>query len=212
MHKLFAVMVFVLPVGLVFSFWLNIGNWLAREDAPGPADLVVCLSFSEERLDTSLALLRTGQAEFIAATTDKTLHALGGRRGTAGRVLATAHSAKSTYEEAVFLQAVIEKGQFKKVIVVSDPHHLYRSRWVFADVYQGQDISFSFISCDPPWARGFWWDNRKSRFFVLMEIPKTVYYRLWHGLLGEAYDPAWALRLEKQYYKMVVRLFGGKSR
>ena len=36
-----------------------------------------------------------------------------------------------------------------------------------------------------------------SRFFVLTEMPKVLYYWLYHGLLGFEDDPQWTVDLKK---------------
>ncbi|MFH0784567.1 MAG: hypothetical protein V2B20_21785 [Pseudomonadota bacterium] len=76
----------------------------------------------------------------------------------------------------------------------------------FLHLFPGKLIAFSFVSSDAPSLQGFWRSNRNSRLFVLSELPKIVYYWVWHGVLGIVDDPQWAVDLEESYMAMIRRL------
>ncbi len=64
-------------------------------------------------------------------------------------------------------------------------------------------MALSFVSSDALSLQGFWWSNPNSRLFVLTELPKIVYYWVWHGMLEIAEDPQWAIDLERGYLAFV---------
>ena len=102
-----------------------------------------------------------------------------------------------------YFGSLLQGGKYKTALVVSDPFHLYRVKWTLRHHFPDDSLHFSFISSDAPSLQGFWWSNERSRLFVLSELPKIVYYWLWHGLLGIAEDPEWAVDLERVYMRLV---------
>ena len=97
------------------------------------------------------------------------------------------------------LIADVQNHPADSAIIVTDPYHQYRVKWTFAHVFSKTKIKFTYVSTQPAAALGFWWDDIPSRHFVLTEIPKVLYYWLYHGMLGFEDDPQWTVDLKKWY-------------
>jgi uncharacterized SAM-binding protein YcdF (DUF218 family) len=195
-----------IPISLLissayFSF-LHIGDWLASADIQKKADIVVCLAERNSRMDKAISLMQRGLAEKIAVTTDESYRDMLYKKVSPDKILRADWSATSTYEEGLLLKDILDE-KIKSVIVVTDPFHLYRAKWTFQHIFSSKNIVFSFISSDEATLRGFWWSNPNSRLFVLCELPKIVYYWIWHGLLGIVEDPQWAVDLERVYLTFI---------
>jgi uncharacterized SAM-binding protein YcdF (DUF218 family) len=181
---------------------LNIGNWLTTADVPGKADIVICLDGGSDRIDKAVSLLHNGLAEKVAVTTDEAYQQMLRKEVSADRILKADWSAESTYREGLLLKVILDK-KVKSALVVSDQFHLFRAKWTLRHIFSDKLIAFSFISSEAPSLHGFWWSNPNSRLFVLSELPKIVYYWIWHGLLGIVEDPQWAIDLERAYMAFI---------
>lgn len=201
---------FLLTIALLGScayfFFLNIGTWLAIADVPGKADVVICLDGSNDRTNKAVLLLQKGFAEKIVVTTETTYQEMLLKKVSSDKILKADWSAKTTYGEGLLLKTILN-GKVRSALVVSDPFHLLRVKWTLRHIFPDDTIVFSFISSDAPSLQGFWWSNLNSRLFVLSELPKIVYYWLWHGLLGIVDDPQWAMDLERTYMAFVRGVF-----
>ena len=85
----------------------------------------------------------------------------------------------NSWEEAVNTFALLQARGWKRVIVVSDPPHMRRLRWVWGKVFDGSGIDVSLVSSRPRWwdARQ-WWHNNLAMKFVVSEYLKLAYYIL----------------------------------
>jgi uncharacterized SAM-binding protein YcdF (DUF218 family) len=195
-----------LVVGGVLGF-REIGALLSAADVAGKADVIICLSGSEDRIGKAAAMLRAGLAEKVVATTDLAYRQMLAAKVLPEQILRADWSADSTYEEGLLVWKLLSGKSYVSALVVSDPFHLYRARWTLRHFFSDGSMALSFVSSDAPSLQGFWWSNRSSRLFVLSELPKIVYYWVWHGLLGISEDPEWAIELERGYLAFVQGVF-----
>lgn len=81
----------------------------------------------------------------------------------------------STAAEAKAAQALFA-GRAPKLLVVTSPYHLRRTRMTFADALPGADIRVIATSYDPfPLA---WWKDQNAARNVLLELAKITFYKL----------------------------------
>ena len=193
------------------AFFIQLGSLLSVTDPIHKADLVLCLTGGSERMDKTAALLRESMADQAVVTTEGAYRQMVRRQIGQEKLIKAHWSASSTYEEALLLKEVLA-GRNCRVLVVSDRYHLYRARWTMRHLFKDTAVNFSFISSDAPTLRGFWWSNAESRLFVLSELPKIVYYWIWHGWLDRAKDPAWAIHLERKYIALLRFLFAAPAK
>jgi uncharacterized SAM-binding protein YcdF (DUF218 family) len=81
----------------------------------------------------------------------------------------------STAAEAQAARALFGKGA-PKLLVVTSPYHLRRTRMTFSDALPGADIRVIATSYDPfPQA---WWKDQNAARNVLLELAKISFYQL----------------------------------
>jgi uncharacterized SAM-binding protein YcdF (DUF218 family) len=192
-----------------YMVFLNIGTWLSIKDPPQQSDIVICLGggVSDDRIKKAIQLLENGFAGSIMATTNGAYQQILQKNIPPEKILKANRPVESTYHEGLSIQQVLLEGHYTSALVVSDPYHLYRVKWTMTHTLGTGSPHFSFISSEAPSLDGFWWQNEKGRIFVLSEIPKIVYYWIWHGILGIEDDPAWATGMEQQYVAVLTAIF-----
>lgn len=81
----------------------------------------------------------------------------------------------STAAEAQAARTLFAKGA-PKLLIVTSPYHLRRTRMTFTDALPGADIRVIATSYDPfPMA---WWKDQSAARNVLLELAKISFYRL----------------------------------
>ena len=87
----------------------------------------------------------------------------------------------NTWEEAQNTLALMQKENWRRVMVVSDPPHMRRLSWVWRRVFEGSGKEFLLIAAsNDNWNPGRWWSNEITGQFVLMELIKLAYYWVKH--------------------------------
>ncbi len=204
---MFGVFLFCLLVGGIggFLFFYNIGNWLSRADQPCRVDVIICLS-TDYRVKKAVDLLQQGYSLRLICTTTATRQKALEYGVDPAFALVAAKDARTTFQEALYVKPLLREHNFRSAMVISDPYHLARIRWTFNRVCHDLPVTFSFIGTDWPGATDKWWKNRRDRQFVLSEIPKMIYYRLYHGLLGIVEDPDETGKLKGWYSRMLWKM------
>lgn len=72
-------------------------------------------------------------------------------------ILVTDEEANSTYDEAVTVRHLMEKQNFKSVIVVTDPYHTLRTRLIFREVFKGSGLTVRVHPVVGHWYRSDTW-------------------------------------------------------
>ncbi len=214
MKTLWRLALALLVATVVFGslFFVRIGSILSKADPVRQSDYVLCLTGGSSRIDKTAALLREHIVERAVMTTTGAYYQMLKRQVPPEQVIKPDRSATSTYEEALLLKKVLANRRCS-VLVVSDPYHLYRARWTMRTIFAGAPVDFAFISSDAPSMQGFWWSSLESRIFVFSELPKILYYRVWHGWLGRgADDPQWAIDLDRRYMALVRTLVASSAK
>jgi len=168
----------------------------------GPADAVVLLSGSAvqaERVDHAAALLRGQRAPLVIITDDGTRGGWSRRRQArimmvdraadalvaAGvdqsRIVRLPGVVRSTYDEALALQAYLRSSPLKSVLVVTSGYHSRRALWTFRRVLDGSDVRVE-VEPVPPGIQSplpdRWWLSRRGWLSVGLEWVKFGYYLL----------------------------------
>lgn len=81
----------------------------------------------------------------------------------------------STAAEARAARALFAKGA-PKLLVVTSPYHLRRTRMTFADALPGADVRVIATSYDP--FPQVWWKDQNAARNVLLELAKISFYQL----------------------------------
>ena len=80
---------------------------------------------------------------------------------------------------------------------------MYRAKWTYDHLTDPDAIQLTYTASESIHSKKIWWDDQKSRHFVLSEIPKVFYYWIAHGFLGVSYDPQWIIVTEQWYNKIL---------
>lgn len=83
----------------------------------------------------------------------------------------------NSWGEAVNTRRTMEANGWRRVLVVSDPYHLRRLSWTWAQVFRNSGLDYSLVATSPRWwdSEG-WWHDEKSAQVVIMEYIKIAYY------------------------------------
>jgi len=81
----------------------------------------------------------------------------------------------STAAEAQAARALFAKGA-PKLLIVTSPYHLRRTRMIFSDALPSADIRVIATSYDP--FPGSWWKDQNAARNVLLELAKITFYKL----------------------------------
>ncbi|KAF0192090.1 MAG: hypothetical protein FD165_1158 [Gammaproteobacteria bacterium] len=89
----------------------------------------------------------------------------------------------STWDEALKTRELVGRFGWKRIIVVTDPLHIHRSRWAFETALAPLGAVVVMVASPlPAWDADAWWKNTSSRRYVLLECAKMVHYRMVYGL------------------------------
>jgi len=90
-------------------------------------------------------------------------------------------ASKSSWDEAVNTLALMRREGRKRVLIVSDPPHLWCLNWVWSRLAPTAGVDYRLIASEPHWwhpAR--WRADEQSRSFVASELIKIAYYEFAH--------------------------------
>lgn len=173
-----------------------VGDWLSAGDPAQKADAILVLGGSYSRPFQAAEFYRQGLARkiYVSVPAREDQHRLLDEAGIAfpreeeivrevllkNGVPASAieylgKASVSTAAEAQAARALFAKGT-PRLLVVSSPYHLRRTRMIFTDALPAADIRVIATSYDPfPQA---WWKDQSAARNVLLELAKIGYYQL----------------------------------
>jgi len=173
-----------------------VGDWLSAGDRPQKADAILVLGGDYSRPFQAAELYRQGLASkiYVSVPAREDQHRLLDEAGIAfpreeeivrevllkKGVPASAigylgKASVSTAAEAQAARALFAK-EAPRLLVVTSPYHLRRSRMIFSDALPAADIRVIATSYDPfPHA---WWKDQSAARNVLLELAKITYYQL----------------------------------
>lgn len=178
-----------------------IGNGLIVEHAPSKSDLLVCLSGGNvERALGTADLYHKGLAPriFIAPeeppdgydlvrskgiqypqTIDLLVMLLQKLDVPRSAILVGERPSDSTRAEAEIVRELMEKEQYRSLILITSPTHSRRTYLTFRKILEDQDVRIQVV---PTPYSNFkpedWWKRRRYVREVLVEYEKLVYYYL----------------------------------
>ena len=90
---------------------------------------------------------------------------------------------RHSWQEAQAVRARMQANGWKSVLVVSDPPHMLRLRYVWASNFRGTGLTYTLVATDPPWWSAWrWWRTKQASDFVGDEVLKLGYYVLRYPL------------------------------
>lgn len=172
----------LVPMLAYFGLW-GLGAFLIEADPLRKADVIVVLSGDTDRLAQAARLWREGYGEWLIVT------AVPGSSPTdevrsAGlpmeRILFSGTLVSSTRDEALVARDLMLKKNLKTCLVVTDPFHTQRARWIFIDVFKASGLEARVYPVQNHWYRSqTWWRSAEGWQVTLQEYVKLVVY--WIG-------------------------------
>lgn len=85
----------------------------------------------------------------------------------------------STYDESCALRAWIEKSGAKSIVIVTEPFHTRRARWIFSKELRGTKTEIHLVPVNPyEYTATNWWTHEEGLVAFQNEVIKYLYYRL----------------------------------
>ena len=188
------ILVGTLILGLIlFLFreqWLLlIGDFLIVQSTLKPADIIHVIAGSDYRTDYAIQLYKQGYGKelfFTGGWCEIHLYKHGEHaeersltQGVPLDAIAFDDSkVTSTYMEADRLKEWISHRPYpiRSVIIVSDPFHMRRARWIYRKLFGDQlEIQMAPIPFDRTPYQQTWWKDAESRKYVREEYSKFIY-------------------------------------
>jgi uncharacterized SAM-binding protein YcdF (DUF218 family) len=86
---------------------------------------------------------------------------------------------KTSWEEALNASETMNREDWQKALVVSDPPHMLRLHQTWKKAFDGTSRTFILVSTNPPWWDPVcWWKEKKSFQFVINEMKKNMFYSI----------------------------------
>jgi uncharacterized SAM-binding protein YcdF (DUF218 family) len=169
---------------------LAMGDFLVVQDELQAADVIHVIAGPDDRTDYAIQLYQRGYAKQIFftggfCTFHNYYHGQHGQeraleQGIPREAIAIDDAQViSTYEEAVRLKEFIahSRSPVRSVIVVSDPFHMWRSRWAYRQVLGDQvGLRMAPVPFEAGPYQRRWWTGEASRQYVKEEYLKIAYY------------------------------------
>jgi uncharacterized SAM-binding protein YcdF (DUF218 family) len=193
-YKTIIVLTTLLLIGTLFltgeHILLSIGDFLVIKDDLLQADVIHVIAGKDYRTDYAIKLYKQKYGKMIFFTggwcnRHNYYHGKHGREYAFKQGVPLAAIAidefevKSTYSEVVRLKEYIDQKQMRvrSIIVVSDPHHMWRARWTYKNVIKGKvSIQMAPVPFDLSTFQRRWWADPLSRRVVRDEYMKILYY------------------------------------
>ena len=173
---------------LVFFSFLNADKFLIINNPPQKADIIVCLGGgSGERLVKTIELYKKGYANKILLTQSKNWHPevrdfflnIGKKflisKGVLDKDILVNNKSKNTFEEATFLKNLVKKHNIKTAIIVSDPYHMQRVKFLFEKVLSKYEVKLLYVPAESECSKKHFWQDEKCMIYVFNEYVKLLY-------------------------------------
>lgn len=177
----------VLGIVCLFLFLGPMARWAAHawvvDEEPKASDAIVVLAGSvSARPYAAAELWNQGYAPLVVVTTmphggfmtpgeDYATHAIMSRGVPRESFVVLRTEVTSTYDEAMSVLAWAKDNGVSRILLVTDPFHTRRSRWIFKRLLEPWGIEVITVAAPP---KGYdldhWWDNE----FSLVEFPNDV--------------------------------------
>ena len=192
---LLALALLAIAAALAVFAW-NAARWLNNPDEPAPADAIVVLAGTYQRGIRAGELYRQGMAPLVYVSVpvadpsaaplaelgvrlvpteeiyERTLAAMG---VPSDRVRRLGHGSISTYDEAREAARVFPAAG-RRLLLVTSPFHVRRTRMIFEDALKGRDVEFRVLSVPQEPFPDRWWTSQGAAREVLLEWTKIVFY------------------------------------
>lgn len=190
--KVFFFSLILLTIFIVYIFF-NLGNILDISKEPIKSDIIICLgggnldrikkAFELYEKDFSLKkiIILTGDERTIKDKDnnldDKRIKYLKENHMDTNNIIHE-KTVKNTIEEINYIKKYMTKKQYVSAIIISDPPHTKRIKYLLSKIDKSNDehLSFTIVKSDVSWwNKEIYYENKKAQMFALSEYFKLVY-------------------------------------
>lgn len=165
---------------------LFLGNFLSPQDKLENSDVIVVISGGEtlERTAKGVKLFKDGLAPYLLfsgaarsgdVSNAKTMKRYALKQGISEDKIFIEEKSTSTYENALFSKEILDKNNFKKIILVTSPYHQRRAYMNFKYVLGNDFKIINYSSPDPDWHAENWWKNKDNAGITVEEFSRVLY-------------------------------------
>jgi hypothetical protein len=190
--KVFFFSLLLFTIFIVYIFF-NLGNILDISEEPKKSDVIISLGGGElNRIKKSLELYQNGYSlkKVIILTgderlpkdkdknlDDKRIKYLKGNHLNTDNIIHK-KAVKNTIEEISYIKEYMIENQYSSAIIVSDPPHTKRIRYLLNKIHKLNDeyLNFTIVKSDVIWwNKETYYKNKNAQMFALSEYFKLVY-------------------------------------
>ncbi len=187
--KLLLTLLVLLSV-IATTIFLSLGLIVSQHaDTPEKADVIIVLGGDTGlRIRKGAELYKAGYGRNILLTgLDERFYRPGHNwrerrmreHGVPQKAIGVDTRSETTWEEALNTSELMEKREWKRAIIVSDPPHMLRLYHTWSRAFEGSTKTFILIPTSPEWWHPLlWWSNEQSYRFVISEVKKNIFYAL----------------------------------
>ena len=170
-----------------------IGGFLIVSDPLAPADAILVLGGgARSRAEEGARLYDDGYAPLVVVT-NSPIDVPGIRSSYVNlmksemlwqgvpedHIVAAPELVTTTYEEALAVRQLAETRGWHSLIVVTDPYHTRRARWIFRQVFADTTVTVIMRPVrHHSYTANTWWQNRYGLMQTWIEYPKLILYLL----------------------------------
>ena len=181
-------LIIVLAPVFVYLSLVAVGAILIVADPIEPVDAVVILSGdSGDRLGMAVEMLNRGYVyNLVITNTDRAANRRLAREAEdlgfdRERIYITDLRVDSTLDEARAVRSFAQDQGWDSFMVVTDPYHSFRTRFIFRQELRGSGINISVRPVVGHWFQSTtWFFSREGWQVVFLEIAKLANYLLFH--------------------------------
>jgi uncharacterized SAM-binding protein YcdF (DUF218 family) len=184
-HFLIGVLVGVLlSIATGVTSFLELGSWLATEDALVKSDAIVAISGDAgARTDTAVSLWRDGWAPLIifsgaavdpeSVSSAEIMRREAVRQGVPESATLIEPNSTTTDENASEVAKLLTDRKIKSAILVTSPWHQRRASIAFSRALAPRGVALrNYPARDPQWNAFLWWQREPMRSQTLLELAK----------------------------------------
>jgi uncharacterized SAM-binding protein YcdF (DUF218 family) len=161
-------------------------HYLDVSELPHKADFIVVLGSGRNRVFEAANLYHQGYADrIILSGCEESIPSDSNAFEEAGvpdEAILINDQATSTMDEAQQILALLQEGQAKSALIVTDAPHTRRVRATYDHLKRDTTLELTFVAAPSNFSDTTWWKSKQAFEFVLSEYVKGVYYGIRYGI------------------------------
>lgn len=174
-------------------FVLGVGFYLSPQDELQPADAIVAISGGETDQRTAEAvelfnekyapiIIFSGAARDEGVSNASVMKSIAIKQGVPEEKILVEEKAQDTFDNAKYVQEIVEQYNIRSIILVTSPYHQRRAAATFRE-FLGDDVTIiNHSSTDSAWRKNGWWKDNWAKALTWSELRKVMVLPFLFGL------------------------------